>query len=690
MCRRAISVISSYDNMANVLSQHTRWRAWMQGIGVLIILLILLGSGASAARAQESGSEYPGGYTLTPLDPEPVRLLSLVVDANIRETEAQAFVDVQAVYRVHNRDQRTTQTLRVAFPGYEVDGPPLEQVTLAAGKREIRFGEARTQWWIAELDVKPDERLNLVLSYSAPLGDAPVLRFRYPLDLTARQWPGRLESARFTLTFDEPPNPQSWLKLTPEDYDLTAEAITWSYDMEDPGEPIDYVFLRPSLWARLREARRAAADPSATAEDFLNLGDIYAELAAMNGDDGYFDRYFPLAVAAYNQTQTANPNLAQPYLALARLYGKKAEATQPPDAAYLALATEQLAGALKHGVEDDALVEQTARNYALLIAQARLRGDFQAANQYLKEVNALAEQVPALAANPLIQEARRRLAIDWAKNVFQNEGSGPARAVLAQLFGAEAVQPAGARFARITSLHVETETTPGQRSIRIQAAPRKGQEAFVSQLFMALNRTGVGTIVEEPGPTPTLLIALTFDSADELREALAELADVTPDEPEWAMLHRLFRPQSLQWTREDQGWRVDESFIERVDLTSVTAQLDDEAAKLDRAAAAANVGDPQEALTADVWRAEAEAWRRLLDNNRARYTLTMQPDPGAPIVRIWSLEPGEAVTMSGQATRYNALPYLIGAFLAYLIVLAVILVLRGAWRRWREKRGGRV
>ncbi|NOX61526.1 MAG: hypothetical protein GXP42_06210 [Chloroflexi bacterium] len=661
----------------------------MQGIGVFVAILLLLGLNVRPAHAQED-EKYPGGFTLIPVKAQSIRLLSMIVDAHIREAEdGQVYVDIQAVYRVHNRNKKGGETLSVAFPGYAVDGPPIDQVTLKAGKREIRFSEARTQWWIADVDLKADERVNLLLSYTARLGDAAVLRFRYPLELTAQQWAGALESARFTLAFDEPPNPQSWLKLTPQNYQLTAESITWSYEAKDPARPIDYVFLRPSLWRELREARRAAAASNASAEDFLALGEIYGRLATLEKDSNLFERYFPLAVAAYNQAQVANPTLARPYLALAQLYGLKAEQSQPPDPSYLALATSQLGGALQHGVQDAAIVDAAARNYALLITQARLRGDFEAANQYLKEAEMVSEKAPALSESPLMQEAKRRLAIDWAESVFQDQGSGPARRVLTELFGADVVTPNQGSFARISSLHVETETAAGMRVLRIQAAPREDGEALVTQLFRALSRTETGKIMQESAETPTLRIELMFESAEELAAALRSLAEVTPDEPEWAMLHALLRPELLLWEQQDEGWRSEVRFSERVNLSAVANRLDEEAAKLEAAATSLNEADPLESLLARVWRAEAQVWRRLLENNRARYTLTMHPEPGAPIVRIWSLEPGDDITMSGQAMRYNIVPYLIGALAGYFVILIALLTLRGLWMRLSERRKSR-
>ncbi|MCW5859736.1 MAG: hypothetical protein KIS63_15665, partial [Caldilineales bacterium] len=352
---------------------------------------------APVAQAQEG---YPGGYTLMPLEPGPVQLLSLMVDASIRDDGAQAVVDVQVVYRLHNTDKNQPRPLRVAFPGYAVEGPPPESFSLQAAGRDIALRQGQQQWWVAEVTLAADERLNLNLTYSTPLGAGPFVRFRYPLDLTARLWPGRLESARFTLGFTQPPNPQSWLQLTPETYKQTAESITWSYDTVDPDAPIDYWLMRPAIWEQLRAARQAAVASASAAAQF-DLGAVYTQLATGAGEVAVFDRYFPLAVAAYHRAQELAPAEPAAYLALAELYRLRAARSDPPDPTFGALATAQLAAALENGVQDPSLAGQVAAEYADLIASARQRGDFAAAGAYLSRLEALASRSQA----PLETEA---------------------------------------------------------------------------------------------------------------------------------------------------------------------------------------------------------------------------------------------------------------------------------------------
>ena len=65
-------------------------------------LLWLMVANMAAAQAPDS---YPGGFSLMPIDPGQVRLLSMTVDASTHEDGAQVFVDVQAAFRVHNQDR---------------------------------------------------------------------------------------------------------------------------------------------------------------------------------------------------------------------------------------------------------------------------------------------------------------------------------------------------------------------------------------------------------------------------------------------------------------------------------------------------------------------------------------------------------------------------------------------------------
>ncbi len=649
-----------------------RWKFVLVGM-----ILAMCWSLAGVAHGQES---YPGGYGLIPVGRTPIVLLSTTADATIYEQTPQVFIDVQAVYRLHNTDKRQAQKLTVAFPGYAVDGPAPQGVTLTASGREVTFREADTNWWLADVTVQPDERIGLVLKYTAPLGEGPFVSFRYPLDVVSQSWPGRLESARFTLAFSEPPNPQSWIRLTPDNYTLTAESINWSFDAVDPPAPIDYVFLRPSLWERLRKARQAAVAPEAPAAAGVSLGDVYVELASA-GDEAVFDRYFPLAVAAYNQAQAKTPSDPGAYLALATLFRQRAGRASPPDPSYLALATNQLATALENGVQDPAITETVVKDYAALIEAARQEGDFDAANTYVRRLDALASQVPSVLENAVLIDERRRLAIDWAREVLVDQGPAPARAVLEESLGPGVAQPPNAHFAHLNGLQVKTDTELGLRRIEITAAPREGGESLVQDLQNALTAAGTGTVTLAATQPPVIQVDLAFGDAGELRQRQQHLADSLTDEPEWSALKAMLTPERLEWRRNDVRWRSQDSWNEQVSLVDAAAVLGLQAQALDQAASNLDTADDLNALLADLWRAEAETWRRLGENNRTQFTLTLRPRPGAPIVRTWSIAAGEATTMTGTATEYRLFPYVWGVAAVYaLFMLATGLL----W--WRRRR----
>ncbi len=649
-----------------------RWRLAAAGLALAATLVL-----AGVAQAQD---KYPGGWVLMPVGSSPVVLLSTTADATIYEQAPEVFTDVQAVYRVHNNDKRQPQKLTVAFPGYAVEGPAPQGVTLTAAGHEVTLRKAETQWWLADVTLQPDERLSLTLKYTAPLGNGPFVQFRYPLDLIAKTWVGNLESARFTLAFSEPPNPQSWIRLTPDNYDLTAEAITWSFDAVDPKEPIDYIFLRPSLWERLRKARQTAVAPDAQAPAAVALGDIYVELASA-GDSAIFDRYFPLAVAAYNQAQAKAPADASAYLALAKLYRLRAERSTPPDPSYLGLATTQLANALENGVQDPAIAESVVKDFTTLMEAARQDGDFDTANTYLRRLDMLASHLPSLLDNASLVNERRRLAIDWAGQVLAEQGPAPARAVLGESLGAGIAQPPGARFAHISGIQVKTDTQLGRRRLEITVAPREGGESLVQSLHDAFAASGAGAVTLTSTQPPVIQVDLNFGDAGELRDRQERLAAALTDEPEWAGLKAMLELDRLQWRRTDEGWRVVDSWNEEISLVQAAASLEDQAQALDRAAAGMDVTDSLNALLADLWRAEAQTWRRLAENTRSQYTLTMQPEPGAPIVRSWAIAGGAATTMTGAATQYRPFPYVWGVAGVYALF---ILVTGSLW--WRRRR----
>lgn len=650
---------------------------------VFVLLMVSLLMRATIAQSQDG---YPGGYTLMPLEPGPVRLLSLMVDASIRNDGAQALADVQAVYRLHNSDKNQSRVLRVAFPGFAVEGPPPDTFSLQAGGREIALSQGQQQWWVAEVPLGADERVNLLLTYSAPLGEGPFVRFRYPLDLTAQLWPGRLESARFTLDFAEPPNSQAWLSLTPETFKQTAEALTWSYDTVDPEAPIDYWLIHPALWGQLRAARQAAVaggDQGASAAAQVDLGNIYARLAAGAADPAIFDRYFPLAVAAYHQAQKLAPGEATAYLALADLYRQRAARSDPPDPAFSSLATEQLATAMENGVQDPALPQQVAAQYADLIAAARRNGDFAAAGAYLQRLETLASRSRLPLETEAVSAERRQLGIDWAAAVLQQQGPAAAREVLAQAVGVESTTALALPFARVQSLQAAIATQPGLRRIDLAISPRADGQALVQQLYTGLVAANAATVTLTSTLPPTIQIEIPFEDGADLGDRQQRLAEaIDPADTEWAGLLALLQPHALDWTRSDDGWRTGDGYDETVSLANAKEQFDAQALTLEEAAASVDPAHPLAAVLPDLLRAEAGIWRRLGDNQNARYTLTLHPRPGAALERTWAVAPGATVSMSGQASHYRLERFAWAAAAVWLAALALVAV---AW--WGFRRG---
>jgi len=623
--------------------------------------------GLHRAQAQ---TEYPGGYTLMPISPDQIVLLSMTSDVSFHDDGQTTTVEVQLNYRLHNRDKAKKQTISVAIPGYPAPKPAPTDVRLLVGGKEIKKKPGNTQWWVADVTLKPDQRINLVMVYSVSLGDDPIVHFRYPLELTAQMWPGRLQSARFTISFAEPPNPQSWINLTPSGYQLTAESVTWSYDEEDPTAPVDFTFIRPSLWRQVQEARHNAAtgnDPAA----YRRLGKIYTELATSSGSEQIFQRYYPLAVASYAMAQQLAPDEPASYLDLARLYQLRAELSPEESATYTGLAINELVKALEQGVDDPAIQQEVAKGFALLAAAARLRGDFDAANTYLQRFQSLTQQYPALANSFDIQAERRALAIDWARHVFEDQGSAPARAVIAKLFGEEIVQPAGVQFAQLNSLYVAVRTEPNLRVIDINAAVRNNDASFITQLAQAFsNVAGVNIQLLESSPV-VLHVEIPFVNDEELRNKQKALAAAIPAQPEWALLQAILLPQQLEWRTEKERWRTIEQYTEKVSFISVAVDASTQGLVLEQQANAMNPADPLDALLVDIWRQEANVWQNLADNSRVQYTLKLYPHPGAPLEKTWTAGAGDELTMRGEVVQYHLLAILLIALALYAIFVII-------------------
>ena len=632
------------------------------------LFLVVVLTQTQSAQAQQT--EYPGGYTLMPLNPGKIALLSMTVDVNFHDDGEITTAEVQVSYRLHNRDKGTARSMQVAVPGYPAPKPAPNNINLQLNGKELKLKPGNQQWWLAKITLQPNKRANLVMTYSAKVGEGALAHFRYPMDLTGKLWPGRLESARFTISFPEPPNPQSWITLTPENYQLSAEAVTWSYDLKDPKEPIDFLFIRPSLWEDIQEARREAAR-SQSPEAYKKLGAIYAQLATAIPNPDIFERYYPLAVASYAQAQQLNPRDNQTYLALAQLYQLRAEVEPEESAAYTSLAINELSKALEHGANDPDIRNKVVDGILALAARARARGDFDAANTYLQRLEELAQANPDLINNQAIPQERQALAVEWARQVFEREGSAPARAVLAQIVGPEVLNPPNAQYAQLNSLYVRVQTQPYQRLIDINAALREGDLTIMNELAAALARTDVAQIEIQEGDPVLLHIAINFADPEDLLNRQRILAEAIPPRPEWALLRAILLPVSLDWQRIDERWRTVERYDEHISLVDVSADAGLQALSLERAANRLDTTKALDGLLADIWRREAQLWRDLATNSRTRFTLTLYPRPGAPLKQTWSAVPGEDLRMTGEVKQYHLGAILLTALGAYLLFALV-------------------
>jgi len=281
-------------------------------------------------------------------------------------------------------------------------------------------------------------------------------------------------------------------------------------------------------------------------------------------------------------------------------------------------------------------------------------------------------------ARDKLAEERRQLAIDWATTVLQDQGPGPAREGFEQSFGAGSSVPPTARFARLNSLHSNIETELGNRTITIEAAPRAGGVEMIRQLSEALQNVGVADVSFLDDQPAMIVIDLSFDSDDDLLEKQRALAAAVPPEPEWTLLSAVLLPQSLTWDREEERWVTTDTYSENVSLVASVADIGVEALALEQAANSLDLADPLNTLRATIWRAEADVWRRLAENNGARFTLIMDPSPGPPVAQTWSLDPGEQVLMTGSARQYHILPVILAAVGVYI---AIVLISFLVW--WR-------
>ena len=169
------------------------------------------------------------------------------------------------------------------------------------------------------------------------------------------------------------------------------------------------------------------------------------------------------------------------------------------------------------------------------------------------------------------------------------------------------------------------------------------------------------------------------------------LAAALPDLPELALLDAALSTRYLAWPVSEGLVAVESGYKERVDLGPAVKVWDDQATRLDDAAARAGAStEVLDQVRAAVWQGDARLWRDLAGLSRATYEVRVDEQGAGPdwlvtrarqfyeegsLQRRWTIRPGETRQLEASILgwRYDRL-----ALAAALALVGVVVVFSAA------------
>ncbi len=647
---------------------------------------------APAAQAQEPAT---ASITVLPADGQTrgVQLRAQTVDATIRHEREAVLADTRIWIYLYNPGKGAV-TMPISLPG-----PQLAPADLPAG---LEVALERTPLELTPLPPRegsPQIRASTVIT--VPARGAVSLRisyrqrlpvqeglatFAYFLTETAK-WSGWPESLRVTARFDPPLATGQLLGAAPTPHAQREGELTWHWENTKATQNIGVAFVAPERWAALEEARRATG-PGAGLAAHRNLAEHYWQLANLAPpvfqSEGYFDRFFPAAVAAL-QAGLADPSpeatpadLAAARLQLAGFYRAMADRLEDAQGAlsYLQSAATELDMALALRSDDPDVREAAIQLRGRLAALASQRGDLLAAQEHEARLAFLATP----AGLPSAEMQAQLAALALAETALAQGDHDGARQLLLAAFGPEAVTAAGGPAPRIAQALVTVVTSPAGRSFEARLAGETGKtQAVLAEAGLALAQAVPAAVAGD-----RLSITLPYTRPTQLLAAQERAAEALAPIPELALLAAALRPAELSWQTVAGPFLISERYVESVDLTSARDTALARAARLtaDAAAASAAEGTSVEARLAraqgSLWAADALAWRLLAERSRATYRVTLTT---ADVTRAWELTTDDALSLVAEARawRYDRLAWL-AAGMALLLGLMAGVVWRATWR----------
>ncbi len=600
----------------------------------------------------------------------PVEFSFLTIDGTISPTDGGIVLSARTRARLRNPDKKQSFERQVTYPA-----PPVADVK---GGNLTTGDPANPSPPVWVLAVPPDGGAIIEATQNVA-ANGPLVDLQ--LDWAAiAPWGSPLGAVRLTLHFPDNLDSEQLLAVSPDPTERDVVNLTWSYEKFRPSGKVQVFFIAPSYWQALRTARRATANPQASAASYRALAAALRPLIAAEGmPAGRARALRDELLAALRQAVAVAPKEAWTHKELATELYQRAQG----DPGVLAEAANELKAAYDLAPGDAELKGRLLAVIDELVAACRQAGD----PAGLLHALDLAQAVDAgRGAERMAAYADRAVAL-------LGEGrTSEAEAIIVAGFGQAALAqytPYRPQFASVTG---EVETHAGQRILRFSLAPAPGMNDAAAQslasLAEAMGRVAGCQAKHTTGDSESQIeITIPFTHKEQLRTVGQALAAALPADadPALALVTAASGPASADFQAARQRWADRLAYSEDADLTPAQRTLGRRLEELKRAQAEAEAktDDAAEAarrrwLLALLGKYEAD-WQALTMRCQVTYRLLPADDVAAP---YWVLAWGEKRPLTWSATipRPERLwPYVFGLGVLVLLLVGAWLVVH--WRR---------
>lgn len=629
------------------------------------------GAPLKAPSVQVVAGASPQRYLL-PLEPATSDVVLETHIANLRVVDDAngPYVMVDATYRLRNpADTAVNLPLRI-FAGGDPSLGSIQGLSLSQGDQPLVLSVNQDGFVVSDVDIGAEGRVALNLRYQTPLGNGALAILRYAPSIL-NQWSGNV-SLRVEMVVPESIPPESWVQTTPDEWeydfiaDGTVNGLRWLYDFTIPETPFRLQFISPSTWDTL-SALEGAIGVNSAANEFLRLGNLYAELMRAANNSEVRERFYAQAVAAYTGglssagfTLASSSEKAALYTGLGDLYRRRlVEADAADQTIYAELLVGAAGAALAQIPADDArrgeLGQWQADGLQILLSQARSQRDWPRALQLLDQL----AQLPGSPISPdRLAEERSTILVQQALVLMEQGNRAAALAVAGDQISADELTPPVEAASLFTGwqISVTVGTDGDEQAMRLVATglttPDRWDEARTA-LNQVVELWRQGTSASGAAATADYDFAVADVPATENDPPGVQLTIDFPPSSNGFLLARLLPPRvdyallqslltQLAPTTQRENGLIWQQVIMRqpIDLAPAVNQwnaiavgLEEQAAAFDSQSSAinnANGDNAAAALEARVqavnYRTAAAAWRRLARQSWLRFSFTVD-DP---------------------------------------------------------------